>query len=1479
MAMRFRAWRTDIPNLSAWTTIVFLFVLGFAIVQGNTTPHFTQFNFTIEPSDVVAVKGEPVLLNCSAYHGEITPSIQWLKNGEYLTLEENGRRQILENGSLYFTEVQHSKSHISDRGSYQCAATVDHLGTIVSRKAVVNIAHLSKTFEAEPQDLSIYLHDTAMFECRLPGVPSPNITWYKDEEQIATSTRIRTYTEGVLEIMTVQFSDFGSYKCIVENIERARTSRVATLQQNPNVDRVHQGIPPNFVITPRDTNAVVGGTAILFCAANGMDNSKKPTVTWLKGGVTIDLEETQGRVSVVESGHLQLLNVEEGDSGTYTCRAVNSQDSVDADASLTVMTPPTFGTKPRHQFEHVNKDVLFECNINGMPKPAISWMRNGDPIVTSDYFQIVDGRSLRILGLVKSDDGFYQCFGENELGSVQSSAQLVVLESDTPLPTTTPTHLNPLHHLGYVYGDTKNLPSKPKSLIAAITNTRFVTLSWGIPERTGPSEIIAYSIYWKEIGSVRERVMNTTRQEANIQHLKPDTDYEFRLFAYNRFGPSVSAATLTVHTDEEVDVPRPAVNVRATPLSPTSIRVEWDPPEQPRSKISQYMLNYYEVGANKERQVSVNTLSHTLQGLQKFREYSFRVVAYNDNGPGMSTEEFVAKTFSDMPTEPPQNFTLETASSTSIIVHWEPPPEDSQNGIITGYKIRYKKSRRGLGTGSRRGDTVTTDSNRRLYVLTSLRKDSEYQIRIAAQTVNGSGPSSPWKYTSTYLDDLDESIVPLPPGSLNVKPKSNSVMVTWAPPPAESKVLVRGYILGYGKGIADVYSKTLDADRLYYKIDNLQPASQYVITIKAFNNRGDGAPRYETVVTEEESTPEPTTPMMPPVGLKANVLSSQTILLTWTDTSLGRSQKINDNRYYTLRYSVHPNNNRRYRTINSTDLNAHISDLKPYTQYEFSVRVIKGRRQSTWSMSAYNTTQQAAPGTVPRDLTTVPVEGNPMKVTLNWQPPLRPNGQITGYLVFYTTDSSQDDRDWVVEGVLGDKLSTTIEQLTPDTTYYFKIQARNNKGYGPMSPFVTYKTFLDGKNPKDGKKTSTANSEGSNDEVLISRNVMIIIIACVAGGIFCIVVIVTVVLCRKRTNGDQSKRQPQMQKGSPSKGGKVIKLPAKDVKPPDLWIHHDHLELKNMEKPERSESQLSMNTMRRNSQDTKSIDDMLPDSSYHSGSEREERYAPPPAQPAQQTRNLIRPKPIMIPVDSQPLPSRDAIATVTAIPNGSLSMQGSDTPPGMIPMRPVYPRTQYNMPYSTPPRVNAGDLTHTSATLHGYPVEYSYKLAVLEEDDTIEEPYTGRVGYGYHMPDPPISQLQHASNASISCDLLAANCNPRCLSPDGSKSLPRGLHPLKSFSVPSPPQSATSTHPLTHIVKPQQSASPYKKPTPPVSSVPIKPRQPMKVISPKAPDVLKGQEEDIQKSLSTEELTAEMENLDVLMKDLNAITQQNFECC
>ena len=84
------------------------------------------------------------------------------------------------------------------------------------------------------------------------------------------------------------------------------------------------------------------------------------------------------------------------------------------------------------------------------------------------------------------------------------------------------------------------------------------------------------------------------------------------------------------------------------------------------------------------------------------------------------------------------------------------------------------------------------------------------------------------------------------------------------------------------------------------------------------------------------------------------------------------------------------------RYVNSTDLNVHIDDLKPNTEYEFSVKVLKGRRKSVWSLSVFNKTFEAAPATAPRDLTPVAVEGKPHWVSLNWQPPRQPNGQVTG---------------------------------------------------------------------------------------------------------------------------------------------------------------------------------------------------------------------------------------------------------------------------------------------------------------------------------------------------------------------------------------------------------------------------------------------------------------------------------------------------
>lgn len=40
-----------------------------------------------------------------------------------------------------------------------------------------------------------------------------------------------------------------------------------------------------------------------------------------------------------------------------------------------------------------------------------------------------------------------------------------------------------------------------------------------------------------------------------------------------------------------------------------------------------------------------------------------------------------------VPTAPPQNVAIQTATATQLDVTWEPPPEDAQNGDIQGYKV------------------------------------------------------------------------------------------------------------------------------------------------------------------------------------------------------------------------------------------------------------------------------------------------------------------------------------------------------------------------------------------------------------------------------------------------------------------------------------------------------------------------------------------------------------------------------------------------------------------------------------------------------------------------------------------------------------------------------------------------------------------------------------------------------------------------
>ena len=90
--------------------------------------------------------------------------------------------------------------------------------------------------------------------------------------------------------------------------------------------------------------------------------------------------------------------------------------------------PPTFTNRPTNVYAHEKHDVTLSCQAAGNPPPKTSWLKNGKPLIPDDYFQLVESKNLKILGLLLSDNGYYQCVAENTVGSIQATIQLQVLE-------------------------------------------------------------------------------------------------------------------------------------------------------------------------------------------------------------------------------------------------------------------------------------------------------------------------------------------------------------------------------------------------------------------------------------------------------------------------------------------------------------------------------------------------------------------------------------------------------------------------------------------------------------------------------------------------------------------------------------------------------------------------------------------------------------------------------------------------------------------------------------------------------------------------------------------------------------------------------------------------------------------------------------------------------------------------------------------
>ncbi|XP_011483053.1 fibroblast growth factor receptor 2 isoform X1 [Oryzias latipes] len=305
------------------------------------------------------------------------------------------------------------------------------------------------------------------------------------------------------------------------------------------------------------------------------------TITWTKDGSSLGTNNH----TVIEQDVLQIRDATPKDSGLYACTSVgkdtvffivNVTDAISSgddeddterseDTGLDgVQSRPPYWTSPAKMEKRLHavpaaNTVKFRCAAGGNPRPSLRWLKNQKPFRQEDRMGGYKVRSqhwtLLMESVVPSDKGNYTCVVENELGSINHTYTLDVVERSphrpilqAGLPANTTVHVGEdARFVCKVYSD-----AQPH-----IQWLKHITQNGS---RLGPDGH-PYVRVLKTAG------VNTTDKEIEVLHL-PNVTFEdageYTCLAGNSIGISYHTATLTV---------LPAPEKSPGPISPDYVEI------------------------------------------------------------------------------------------------------------------------------------------------------------------------------------------------------------------------------------------------------------------------------------------------------------------------------------------------------------------------------------------------------------------------------------------------------------------------------------------------------------------------------------------------------------------------------------------------------------------------------------------------------------------------------------------------------------------------------------------------------------------------------------------------------------------------------------------------------------------------------------------------------------------------------------------
>ncbi|XP_078054972.1 roundabout homolog 1 [Mustelus asterias] len=497
--------------------------------------------------------------------------------------------------------------------------------------------------------------------------------------------------------------------------------------------------PPLIVEHPTDLAVCRGEPATLNCRAEG---KPQPVIEWYRNGERVETskDDPQSQRTLLPHGSLFFYQLNQGrkgksDEGVYTCVARNHLGYVvSRNASLYVASlREEFRQHPSNVVVALGEQAEMEClPPRGYPEPTVTWKKNGAPLNEKDERYRVTVGKLIISHTHWSDSGVYICVAENKVGRRESKAARVsVLEKPT-----------------FVQGP----------IDTTVTAGETVKLSCEVHGDPMPR------VHWrKENGDLPSGRYEVNSDNTIMIHYAMLSDAgRYTCLAENLVGSIAASVSLIVRDaldtgqgDRQKDTHQGLLDVRiyldnVTVLPSSShVYLHWKV-TPPTPYIEGYHVFFRSLlppsAAWREQQVTHPLERNTvLTTLRRGYKYEFKVQAYSGNfySPDSNTKH--GRVPEEVPNAAPHSVMVARGESRndSVVVSWEPPPPESHNGIIKGYKVWCY----GNETHHR---NWTVDGSTHQLEIPALNSGIEYRVQIAA--INGAGVGVHTKPQSVYLD-------------------------------------------------------------------------------------------------------------------------------------------------------------------------------------------------------------------------------------------------------------------------------------------------------------------------------------------------------------------------------------------------------------------------------------------------------------------------------------------------------------------------------------------------------------------------------------------------------------------------------------------------------------------------------------------------------------------------------------------------------